>query len=165
MGVIIMLKEIKKNRHFYEWFKNNADVASLFTVLSGTNLEMLNMLSSQVAGIMIFNAPISKETQFYIFWGCFIGLFIDDIPRFIIQVFYRKLVVNYDIIPFLTLLTSSIILANNIISKIYHAIVHLYSKKRKSIMILQTEISYNSANENSSITVSRKIRKNVRHSM
>ncbi|CAB5193391.1 unnamed protein product [Rhizophagus irregularis] len=166
MGVIIMLQEIKKNRYFYEWFKNNTNVASLFTVLSGTNLEMLNILSSQVAGIMFFNAPISKDTQFYIFWGCFIGLFIDDVPRFIIQVFYRKLVINYDIIPFLTLLTSSIILANNIISKIYHAIVHLYSKKRKSVMILPTKkISYNSANENSSITVPRKIRKTVRHSM
>ncbi|CAB4403038.1 unnamed protein product [Rhizophagus irregularis] len=163
MGAIIMLQEIKKNRDFYGWFKNNVDMASLFTILSGTNLEMLNILSSQVAGIMLFNAPISEETQFYIFWGNFIGLFIGDIPQFIIQVFYIKLVVNYDIIPFLTLSTSSIILANNIISKIYHAIVHLYSKKRKSVMILQTEKIL--CNENSSITVPRKIRKNVRYSM
>ncbi|CAB4493243.1 unnamed protein product [Rhizophagus irregularis] len=163
MAAIIMLQEIKKNRDFYGWFKNNVDMASLFTILSGTNLEMLNILSSQVAGIMLFNAPISEETQFYIFWGNFIGLFIGDIPQFIIQVFYIKLVVNYDIIPFLTLSTSSIILANNIISKIYHAIVHLYSKKRKSVMILQTEKIL--CNENSSITVPRKIRKNVRYSM
>ncbi|CAB4382853.1 unnamed protein product [Rhizophagus irregularis] len=163
MGVIIMLQEIKKNRYFYKWFKNNVDIASLFTILSGANLEMLNILSSQVAGIMLFNAPLSKVTQFYIFWGSFIGFFINDVPRFIIQVFYIKLVVNYDIIPFLTLLTSSIILANNIISKIYHAIVHLYSKKRKSIMILQNKkISCNLANENSSITVPRKIRNPVK---
>ncbi|POG62799.1 hypothetical protein GLOIN_2v1692961, partial [Rhizophagus irregularis DAOM 181602=DAOM 197198] len=47
---------------------------------------MLNILSSQVAGIILFNAPISEETQFDIFWGSFIGLFIGDIPRFIIQV-------------------------------------------------------------------------------
>ncbi|CAB4403041.1 unnamed protein product [Rhizophagus irregularis] len=141
MGAIIMLQEIKKNRDFYGWFKNNVDMASLFTILS-------------------------EETQFDIFWGSFIGLFIGDIPRFIIQVFYIKLVVNYDIIPFLTLSTSSIILANNIITKIYHAIVHLYSKKRKFVMILQTEkILCNSENENSSITVPRKIRKTVRHSM
>ncbi|CAB4493246.1 unnamed protein product [Rhizophagus irregularis] len=141
MGAIIMLQEIKKNRDFYGWFKNNVDMASLFTILS-------------------------EETQFDIFWGSFIGLFIGDIPRFIIQVFYIKLVVNYDIIPFLTLSTSSIILANNIITKIYHAIVHLYSKKRKFVMILQTEkILCNSANENSSITVPQKIRKTVRHSM
>ncbi|CAB4382861.1 unnamed protein product [Rhizophagus irregularis] len=106
MGAIIMLQEIKKNRDFYGWFKNNVDMASLFTILS-------------------------EETQFDIFWGSFIGLFIGDIPQFIIQVFYIKLVVNYDIIPFLTLSTSSIILANNIITKIYHAIVHLYSKKKE----------------------------------
>ncbi|GBC50609.1 uncharacterized protein OCT59_001463 [Rhizophagus irregularis] len=163
MGVIIMLQEIKKNRYFYEWFKNNVDIASLFTILSGANLEMLNILSSQVAGIMLFNAPLSEVIQFYIFWGSFIGFFINDVPRFIIQVFYIKLVVNYDIIPFLTLSTSSIILANNIISKIYHAIIHLYSKKRKSIMILQNKkISCNLANENSSITVPRKIRKTVK---
>ncbi|CAG8750276.1 7136_t:CDS:10, partial [Rhizophagus irregularis] len=85
MGVIIMLQEIKKNRYFYEWFKNNVDIASLFTILSGANLEMLNILSSQVAGIMLFNAPLSEVIQFYIFWGSFIGFFINDVPRFIIQ--------------------------------------------------------------------------------
>ncbi|RGB22715.1 hypothetical protein C1646_42242 [Rhizophagus diaphanus] len=92
-----MLQEIKKNRHFYKWFKNNVNVASLFTVLSGTNPEILNILSSQVAGIMIFNAPISEETQLYIFWISFIGLLFDDVPRFIIQVckFLTLFVIHY----------------------------------------------------------------------
>ncbi|RIA88249.1 hypothetical protein C1645_826666 [Glomus cerebriforme] len=85
ISIIIILREIKKNRHFYKWFKNNTNIAVLFTILASTDLEMLNILSSQVAGIMLFSASISKKTQSYIFWGSLIGFFIEDIPRFIIQ--------------------------------------------------------------------------------
>ncbi|GES98507.1 glycosyltransferase family 2 protein [Rhizophagus clarus] len=160
MSIIIILREIKKNRYFYGWFKNNTHIATLFTILASIDLEMLNILSSQVAGVMLFSAPISEKMRLYIFLGSFIGFFIDDIPRFIIQVLYRKLVVNYDIIPFLTLLTSSIILANNIISRIYHAIVYLRKKRRISLM----NIIYDS-NVEKSITVPQITKKKSRYSM
>jgi hypothetical protein len=86
MGMIIMLQEIKQNGYFYEWFKNKTNIASVFTILAGINLEVLNILSSQVAGIILFSAPISGKTELYIFWGSFIGFFIEDVPRFVIQV-------------------------------------------------------------------------------
>jgi hypothetical protein len=53
------------------------------------------MLSSQVAGIMIFNAPISEKTQSHIFWGSLFGFFIEDIPQFIIQVSKNKNILFY----------------------------------------------------------------------
>jgi hypothetical protein len=55
----------------------------------------------------------------------------------LIQVFYKKLTVTYDIIPFLALLSSSIILANNIVSNLYYTVVHLRTKRRVSVMGLQ----------------------------
>jgi hypothetical protein len=86
ISITIILREITKNRYFYKWFKNNTNIAVLTTILASANLEALNMLSSQVAGIMIFNAPISEKTQSYIFWGSLFGFFIEDIPQFIIRV-------------------------------------------------------------------------------
>ncbi|CAG8517544.1 16437_t:CDS:10 [Funneliformis mosseae] len=86
MSMIIILQEITKNKDFYEWFKNNTNIAVLFTILAGADLEVLNILSSEVAGIMIFSAPITKIAQYYIFWGSFLGFLIEDIPQFIIQV-------------------------------------------------------------------------------
>jgi hypothetical protein len=86
ISITIILREITKNKYFYEWYKNNTNIAVSTTILASANLEALNMLSSQVAGIMIFNAPISGKTQSYIFWGSLFGFFIEDIPQFIIQV-------------------------------------------------------------------------------
>ncbi len=86
MSMIIILQEIKQNKVFYEWFKNNTNIASIFTILASVDIGVLNILSSKVAGIMVFNAPISKKTRSYIFLGSVLGFFIEDIPQFIIQV-------------------------------------------------------------------------------
>ncbi|GBC02607.1 hypothetical protein RclHR1_04700009 [Rhizophagus clarus] len=86
MSLTIILREIKRNRYFYGWFRNKPDIATLFTILASIDLEMLNVLSSQVGGAMSFSAPISEKMQLCIFWGSFVGFFIKGIPRFIIQV-------------------------------------------------------------------------------
>lgn len=86
MSMIIILKEITRNESFYNWFKLNTNIAALFTILASADLEVLDTLSSQVGGIKLFNAPMSEKTQLYIFWGSLVGLFIEDIPQFIIQV-------------------------------------------------------------------------------
>src|SRR3954465_2930955 len=96
MSMIIILQEITRNESFYKWFKLNTSIAALFTILAGADLEILKTLSSQVGGIMLFNAPISEKAQSYIFWGSLIGFFIEDSPQFIIQVcnlyfFYLKI--------------------------------------------------------------------------
>ncbi|CAG8611327.1 11792_t:CDS:1, partial [Funneliformis caledonium] len=85
ISMIIILQEITQNISFYEWFRNNINTAILFTILAGADLEVINILSSEVAGIMLFSAPIEKRTQSYIFWGSLLGFLIEDIPQFIIQ--------------------------------------------------------------------------------
>ncbi|RIA86161.1 hypothetical protein C1645_878851 [Glomus cerebriforme] len=132
ISIVIILQEIKQNKYFYEWFKNNTNITALFTILAGADPEILSILSSQIAGITTFNAPISNKTQSYIFWANILGFFIKDIPQFIIQILYTNLTISYDIIPILTLLTSSTVLANNIISKMYHVIIQLRKKRKMS---------------------------------
>ncbi|PKY57537.1 hypothetical protein RhiirA4_411730 [Rhizophagus irregularis] len=167
MSMIIILKEITRNESFYNWFKLNTNIAALFTILASADLEVLDTLSSQVGGIKLFNAPMSEKTQLYIFWGSLVGLFIEDIPQFIIQIFYVKFTVTYDFIPFLTLLTSSIVLTINIISRLYHIIiVHLHTKKRISVMILPIDqkMTFDSDIENG-LTVPQAAKVYYRHSM
>ncbi|PKY28185.1 hypothetical protein RhiirB3_416790 [Rhizophagus irregularis] len=165
MSMIIILKEITRNESFYSWFKINTNIAALFTILASADLEVLDTLSSQVGGIKLFNAPISEKTQLYIYWGSLVGLFIEDIPQFIIQIFYVKFTVTYDFIPFLTLITSSIVLTINIISRLYH-IVHLHTKKRISVMILPIDqkMTFDSNIENG-LTVPQAAKVYYRHSM
>ncbi len=67
MSMIIILREIKQNKVFYEWFKNNTNIASLFTIFASTNIGVLNILSSKVAGIMVFSSYVQKNSIFYIF--------------------------------------------------------------------------------------------------
>ncbi|RIA88250.1 hypothetical protein C1645_775438 [Glomus cerebriforme] len=143
ISMIIILQEITRHERFYEWFKLNTNIAALFTILAGADLEVLHTLSSQVAGIKLFNAPISDESQSYIFWGSLVGLFIEDIPQFIIQIFYVKFTVTYDIIPFLSLLTSSIVLITNILSKIYHVII-IYYHTRKRMSVMDQKVTFES---------------------
>jgi hypothetical protein len=95
ISMIIILREITQNKAFYEWFKQHTSIAALFTILAGADLEVLNTLSSQVAGIMLFNAPLSDFAQSYIFWGSFVGLFIEDIPQFLVQVCIFLLIIFY----------------------------------------------------------------------
>ncbi|GBB88775.1 hypothetical protein RclHR1_15380003 [Rhizophagus clarus] len=135
VSMIIMLQEITRNESFYKWFKLNTNIAALFTILASTDLEVLKTLSSQVAGIKLFNAPISEKSQSNIFWGSLIGFFIEDIPQFIIQIFYVKYTVTYDIIPILTLLTNSMILTTSVLSKVYHLIAHSRAKRRVSMVL------------------------------
>ncbi|CAB5193399.1 unnamed protein product [Rhizophagus irregularis] len=167
MSMIIILKEITQNETFYNWFKLNTNIAALFTILASADLEVLDTLSSQVAGIKLFNAPISEKTQSYIFWGSLVGLFIEDIPQFIIQIFYVKFTVTYDFIPFLTLITSSIVLTINIISRLYHIIiVHLHTKQRIPVMILPVDqkMTFDSDIENG-LTVPQAAKVYYRYSM
>ncbi|GBB90932.1 hypothetical protein RclHR1_01800017 [Rhizophagus clarus] len=86
LSVFIVLREIIKNKAFYKWFRNNTSIAALFTILAGADVEVLNILSSQIAGVMMLNAPFSDKAGSYIFWGSFLKFFIEDIPQLIIQV-------------------------------------------------------------------------------
>ena len=75
-----------KRPEFFKWLTTNVKVASIFTVLSGADIEALNVLQSNLAGFTFFRAPFSDESKSKIFWGACLNIFIEDIPQVIIQV-------------------------------------------------------------------------------
>ncbi|CAG8545645.1 4738_t:CDS:2 [Funneliformis mosseae] len=113
------------NQEFFKWFSQHGKVASIFTLLAGADIEALTILQSNMAGFSFFRAPFSNEAKSKIFWGACLSVFLEDIP----QVFIQRNTVNYDIIPLLTLISSSLNLTINIIGRLYQAINRLRNKE------------------------------------
>ena len=80
------MREISKNAKFQEWFGQNVRVASVLTLLAGSDVEVITLLGSNFAGLKVFSAPLSKIALNLVFWGSTLNLFIEDIPQLIIQV-------------------------------------------------------------------------------
>ncbi|CAG8563240.1 2495_t:CDS:10, partial [Diversispora eburnea] len=119
--LFVVFNENKKPK-FMKWFIQYGRVVSIFTVLSGADIEALSILYSTLAGFEIFNAPFSNKGKSLIFWGSWLNIFVEDIPQVIIQILYRTSVVRYDAIPLLTLISSSLNLLINIIGRLYQTI-------------------------------------------
>ncbi|CAG8641567.1 15468_t:CDS:2 [Funneliformis mosseae] len=117
---------------FYKWFTNNGKVASVFTLLSGADIEALNILQSNLAGLPFFQAPFSDGAKSKIFWSACLNVFIEDFPQVIIQIYYRINTVTYDIIPLLTLISSTLNLIVNIIGRLYQATNRVRHGKNKN---------------------------------
>nr|CAG8450953.1 8818_t:CDS:2 [Entrophospora candida] len=81
-----IIKEIINNQEFYEWFKKYVNVLAIFTVISITEVDTLLILSSKMAGLKPFSAPLSSNSLSLIFWCSLANFLIEDIPQFIIQV-------------------------------------------------------------------------------
>src|SRR6266511_398223 len=89
MALYILIHEIKHNHDFNKWCKKRELIISLFTVLSCADVEILNILSSEIAGLSIFFAPqLSEKFIILIFLASCINVFLEDIPQFVIQVSY-----------------------------------------------------------------------------
>ncbi|CAG8461302.1 7611_t:CDS:2 [Acaulospora colombiana] len=71
---------------FFKWFSRHGKVASIFTVLSGADIEALTVLYSSLAGFPFFNAPFSETAKTRIFWAACLNIFTEDIPQMVIQV-------------------------------------------------------------------------------
>ncbi|RHZ49464.1 hypothetical protein Glove_520g8 [Diversispora epigaea] len=114
--------EENKSKLFMKWFTQYGKVVSLFTVLSGADIEALSILYSNVAGLKFFKAPFSPEGKGRIFWGSCLNIFLEDIPQMIIQILYLNRVVTYDIIPLLALVSSCLNLLINIVGRLFQTI-------------------------------------------
>ncbi|CAG8488878.1 3903_t:CDS:10 [Cetraspora pellucida] len=130
-SIYIVLRESFTNPDFFDWFKRNTAVASMFTVLGLADVEVLSILNSRVAGIKALQAPWSKWAGIMIFIGSLVGFFIEDIPKFIIQVLYKLNTASYSVIPFLTLVTSSLVILHAIVGKMYLGIAKWRQSKRQ----------------------------------
>ena len=82
----IISKENSRNQEFYRYFINNTTLVAICTVMSGADIEILELLSSEFAGLKIFTAPFSKQAAHFMFWCGLVGLCSEDIPQFVIQV-------------------------------------------------------------------------------
>ncbi|CAB4384921.1 unnamed protein product [Rhizophagus irregularis] len=123
--------ELKNNEKFLEWFIGNAKLASIFTILSSADVGALSILNSRFGGFELFNSSLSLKTQKKIFYGTTANLFIEDIPQLTIQILYRMNVITYSTIPLLSLITSSILVASDVLSRTYNLISGLYFIHKK----------------------------------
>ncbi|RIB05786.1 hypothetical protein C2G38_566509 [Gigaspora rosea] len=86
LSFIILTKEIQRNIDFREWFFKNAKIVACFSLFSSTNIEALNALYSNFAGLDIFSALVSENFKKRILYGTTCHLFIKEIPQLVIQV-------------------------------------------------------------------------------
>jgi hypothetical protein len=82
---LIIAKE-NTRKEFFLWFTENNKITSIFTILAGTDIEVLSILHSNLAGFKKFQAPFSDSSILMIFWISSLNIFIEDIPQFVIQV-------------------------------------------------------------------------------
>ncbi|RHZ76703.1 hypothetical protein Glove_194g33 [Diversispora epigaea] len=130
----------KKSESFRNWFAQHGNVVSIFTALSGANIEALSILHSNMAGFGFFNAPFSPEGKSRIFWISCLNIFVEDLPQAIVQILYQRSVIRYDTIPLLALLSSFLNLLINISGRLFQTINlcrHVYNHKRSQNQELQ----------------------------
>ncbi|CAG8536162.1 5412_t:CDS:2 [Diversispora eburnea] len=117
-----IIKAENASPEFLGWFNQNIKTASIFTILSGADIEALSILYSNFAGFAHFQAPFSHKGKVRIFRASFLAVFTENIPQVVIQIIYHFLVISYDIVPLLTLISSCLSLTINLIGRIYQAI-------------------------------------------
>ncbi|CAG8623968.1 1287_t:CDS:10 [Paraglomus occultum] len=139
---LIFNYEHEHNSSFLKWSNRNVKLAPTFTVLAGADIEMLNVLASGLAGLNLFSAPFSRRALRWIFWVSTVNVIIEDIPQVIIQIIYKTRTVSYDIVPFLTLITSCVVLLVNLLGKVYfvvHYIRHREFRYSVPVRIMERE--------------------------
>jgi hypothetical protein len=87
-AIYIISQENAKNLEFYNYFIENTMIVSIFSVIAGTDIKVLDILSSKFANLNIFSAKFSEKAEDHIFWCALIGFFFEDMPQFGIQVIY-----------------------------------------------------------------------------
>ncbi|RIB01779.1 hypothetical protein C2G38_2050600 [Gigaspora rosea] len=129
-GIFIICREIFKNPDFHEWFTKYTINALMISPLSLIHIECLKLLDAKITKFGNLNAPFSKVAKRFIFWGVICSTFICDLPQLFIQVIYRSSDVNYDTIPFITLIMGVITISLNVMIVIYNLINSLSKNLR-----------------------------------
>ncbi|RIA95185.1 hypothetical protein C1645_817031 [Glomus cerebriforme] len=128
----IFITECMDNKKYIVWFKENSQPAAIVTILCGGDIAVLNLLSSNLAGFELFNAPLSKRAEKIIYYGTVLNTFLEDVPQLIIQIIYQYKTISYDVIPLISLTTGSIILLSTILGHTYNIIIRIYTKLKVS---------------------------------
>ncbi|CAG8663801.1 6399_t:CDS:10, partial [Ambispora gerdemannii] len=114
LAFTLVIYEVSQNNAFHKWLHKYTTIASVFTLIASADVEALTVLCSKLAGLEAFSAQFMQTTESWIFFARCVNLFIEDVPQFTIQILYRKNTITYDIIPYLALLSSSLMILINL---------------------------------------------------
>ncbi|CAG8495521.1 2869_t:CDS:2 [Funneliformis mosseae] len=125
LALYIILKEQSTNESFRKWFMTNTKVVSLLTILASADVGVLNIITSKLAGLSYFCAPMSKEAEIKVFWGSFINIFLEDVPQFVIRIIYlQQNSIIYDPIPVIALISAGISILFSLIGRGFDALFY-----------------------------------------
>ncbi|CAJ0827534.1 4452_t:CDS:2 [Entrophospora sp. SA101] len=110
LTIIINQSRKKNNLEFKAWLRSHTGFASAMTILSMLNIEALRILNSNFLDKEIFSANFNRKALKLIIIGGLINMFIEDIPQLVILIIYKHGRNELEFIPFLTLVSSSILL-------------------------------------------------------
>ncbi|CAG8524080.1 10339_t:CDS:2 [Paraglomus occultum] len=132
MALYIMISENTRSYKFHVWTQSYSQVAAIFTVIAAADIEVLTVLGSKVCKSPFFSAPFSERAHHAIFWASTGSFFIEDVPQFIVQVIYQNNTITYNIIPLLSLVSASVMLVINFITRFYYGITLVRAHKTNS---------------------------------
>ncbi|CAG8493438.1 4505_t:CDS:10 [Funneliformis caledonium] len=131
-SIKLLIKEITTNPSFYEWVKECTGILGIFTLISCMEIEILNLLVSNIGGLKYFNAPLTDYSLKVIFRISSLCFFIEDIPQLVIMMIYTQKIVKYDIIQVVAVLSSVLVVLLGLITRIYKALLHFKLVKQFS---------------------------------
>ncbi|CAG8736062.1 29567_t:CDS:2, partial [Racocetra persica] len=112
---------------FKTWFTKYGRAATSFALLSGTNIDVMLILKSNLMDLELFRAPLSDKAVTSIFWGSCADIILQDIPQFVIQILYVLSSVEYEILPLFALIASGLSTLSNVLSKLFFIKFDTYS--------------------------------------
>ncbi|RIA99035.1 hypothetical protein C1645_558438 [Glomus cerebriforme] len=152
MTFFILIRELSNNHDFYTWFRTYHNVAAIFTFCSIVDVDSLTMINSKLAGLAAFDAPISPSTEHWILLATIWNFIIEDTCQLIIQIIYIFLSVNYEIIPFLNLVSASLLWICIVLGRSYHLFLYFKNRRRdqrrKVFMAEYTNLNNNGGGDN-----------------
>ncbi|RHZ61192.1 hypothetical protein Glove_349g72 [Diversispora epigaea] len=119
ISFIIIIRELSYNPKFFQWFREHHNFATIFTCLSVIDVEAFSLINSRLTGLSVFSAPFSLNGESLLFWACATNFVIEDTPQLIIQIYYIVASINYDIVPFLNLISASTLFIVIVLGHIY----------------------------------------------
>jgi hypothetical protein len=86
----LVSKELKSNENFKLYLKENSSIFMPLVVIGATynGVESLQILSSGLFGSAVFKAPFSRAITSTFLWGGIFNSVFEDVPQFIIQLYF-----------------------------------------------------------------------------
>ncbi|CAG8711179.1 21502_t:CDS:10 [Rhizophagus irregularis] len=134
LALYIILKEKYTNEKFSKWLMNNTKLVSMFTILSSADVAILNMISSRLANLRYFCAPISKEAEI---------------------MYLQRNSIIYDPIPIFSLISAGISIIFSLIGRTFDALYYkIPFSERQNIKHEEPPTNVIEINSNKSIEIS-----------